>query len=68
MKLEITLELDNAAFQDGEPFEGPGEVSRILRTLAANLENGWQRGDTGNLVDVNGNQAGTWEVTETGEV
>ena len=56
MRLTITMDLDNAAFEDGE------EVSRILRDLAADLEGfASTDGDCGPypLMDLNGNKVHT---------
>lgn len=53
-KLEI--DTGNAAFED----EGKGyEIARILRDLAAKVENG---ADSGSVRDLNGNKVGTFEV------
>ena len=60
MKATIKIEMDNAAFEDGN---AGAELARILGELAAKVSRveitpGW------NLFDVNGNKVGTFEVTE----
>ena len=52
MRYTITIDTDNAAFDD------PGEFARILRTLARRCEEG---PITGSILDVNGNRVG--EIT-----
>lgn len=63
MTLNITMDLDNMAFED------PSEVPRILRALANDLQHAGYaaivNADTGTLTDVNGNTVGSWEVTVT---
>jgi hypothetical protein len=56
--LTITLETDNAAFED----QCPAEVARILHDLAARIENGLGSGqERGALLDINGNRVGSWD-------
>jgi hypothetical protein len=61
MTLTITIEMDNAAFEE----EGSGnEVGRILRCVAGRLTDDDVTEDTGfNLFDINGNKVGSVEVT-----
>jgi len=62
MKLRVTIELDNAAFEPG-----PGqEVARILRGLADWSEDqGLLAGESIKLLDINGNHVGKVEVART---
>lgn len=53
---KLTIETDNAAFQDGEPAF---EVARILREVADAMENGTNEGP---VRDVNGNRVGTFTL------
>jgi hypothetical protein len=48
-------ELGNAAFTD----DGPGELARILRAVAAQQENGSTGGP---VLDANGARVGSWEL------
>lgn len=50
--MRITLATDNAAFEADQR----GEIARILRGLAARIENGQ---DPSRLLDYNGNAVGT---------
>lgn len=63
MKLTLTLDADNAAFDEDH---GPGpEMARIVRK-AADVIAGIDTPTTiaaGNLFDVNGNRVGRWEVS-----
>jgi hypothetical protein len=61
MKLTITMDMDNAAFEDG-----PGsEAARILRTLAQKIDGvDLEIDDRVALLDVNGNRVGSMNVTE----
>jgi hypothetical protein len=62
MKLKIEIEMDNAAFEDGNGRE----AARILRDLADNIEP-WQlaAGEANpSLRDANGNKVGTAKVTQ----
>ena len=62
MNITITLNTDNAAFEDD-----PGaEVARILRRLANDLALQCQDGTT-NLRDVNGNKVGICEIVDDSE-
>lgn len=56
MTLTITIEMDNDAFSDG-----PHEAGRILRVLAAKVENG---ADYAPCMDVNGNKVGELNISE----
>jgi hypothetical protein len=59
MKLTITIQMDNEAFDDGN--EGRTEAARILRDVAKHLE----QGDDGRrLMDSNGNHVGRFEITD----
>jgi hypothetical protein len=56
--LTVTIDTSNAAFDDCCATE----TSRILRDLAARMEDGSCSGlDRGNLYDANGNRVGAWE-------
>lgn len=56
--ITITIKTDNAAFEDqGRAFE----IARILKTLAARLEQGYYLSP--NLLDANGNTVGTFKAT-----
>ena len=66
MKLTLTLNTDNAAFEDGS------EVSRILHNLAHslaslghydNLLQAYNEEGEQKLRDINGNTCGTWSIT-----
>jgi len=50
-KFELSFETDNAAFAD----DRSGEIARILRQIAANLDQGR---DQETIFDVNGNVVG----------
>lgn len=56
---KLEFEVTNAAFDDGNRVH---EAARILRAIAAKLENGDQVGG-GAVLDVNGNRVGHWEMT-----
>lgn len=61
MKLTITVELDNAAFEDG----GAEEVGRILADVASRIPDPLdQTGGQLMLHDANGNYCGTAEITD----
>lgn len=63
MQLTITMSLDNAAFHEPEPNP---EASRLLRKLAGLIDAApsLDDGDTGPLIDANGNKVGAWSVTD----
>jgi hypothetical protein len=54
---KIEFATDNAAFDD----DGAGEVARILRAVADQVEAG---GGQGQARDYNGNTVGQWSLTE----
>lgn len=55
----LTVNLDNAAFEDGRG----AEISRLLKKLATKLEwNDLKKVDGGKIMDSNGNSVGAWEV------
>lgn len=62
MKLTLTLDMGNAAF-DGN--DAPNELARIFRSLAISVENQYliKPGDRWGLFDINGNRVGHAEVT-----
>ena len=55
MKLSININMDNAAFEDGD------ELSRILRTVALTLED-HNEPDHETIRDINGNTVGKWVI------
>jgi len=57
MKLTININMDNAAFEDGD------ELSRILRTVAFELEDHYEP-DERNIRDINGNKVGKWVIED----
>ncbi|MES2367361.1 MAG: hypothetical protein V4563_15905 [Pseudomonadota bacterium] len=57
MKLTLTIQMDNAAFDDGA--DGLFEVARILAKLADGLRDGIA---SSSLFDVNGNKVGKFEI------
>lgn len=66
MRFTIDFDMDNAAFDPSESAVGNvPEVTRILRKLAALLDNVDVLMDQngGMLFDVNGNSVGSWDVT-----
>ena len=61
VKLKIEIEMDNAAFEDGNGYE----VARILNQLREDIDTpDLYEGDGGTLRDINGNKVGFWKVTE----
>lgn len=61
MKLAITIDLDNAAFEDG----GAEEVARILASVAERIPDPLSSTDGAlNLHDANGNHCGTAEIVD----
>lgn len=65
MKFLLTVELDNAAFEESQPPVF-GELARILVDLGARMGT-WDRpaaSEEGHVRDYNGNGIGTWEITE----
>ena len=58
MKINIEIDLDNAAFEDGN--NGAEELHRILDKMVYRVAAGWQGGK---LIDVNGNTVGHWKIT-----
>lgn len=67
MRLDITINMDNAAFEDD-----PGELLRILQTIPAKVEEQKARGaclcdapEAGDkLLDINGNTVGHVTLTK----
>lgn len=61
MKLTITIDLDNAAFEDG----GAEEVARILASVAERIPDPLRSTDGPlNLHDANGNHCGAAEIVD----
>ena len=60
MDLDLHINMDNAAFEDGSG----AEVARILRKLADGMRTDLLPGDAEPLYDVNGNQVGAVTVTK----
>lgn len=61
MGFSLAIHTDNAAFEDG----AAGEVARILRELAAKLDNydGYELYQT--VFDANGNDVGRWRLNSS---
>jgi hypothetical protein len=61
VKATITIDMDNAAFEDA-----PGsELARILRRLAKAVDgHDFDPRDSGKLYDINGNTVGSFTVSE----
>jgi hypothetical protein len=57
MKAKITVEMDNAAFEDSPA----GELARILRDLSDKIEEGE---DSVRLRDLNGNVVGQFAISD----
>ena len=56
----LTIRTGNSAFYDEQGgYEPEYEVARILEDVAEKVKAGWDRG---NLVDINGNHIGEWEL------
>lgn len=59
-KFTLTIECDNAAFEDA----AGAEVARILRDAADDLDSHMmQEASHANLYDINGNTVGKWRYT-----
>jgi len=59
MKLTIQISTANAAFEDDPCLE----VKRIIETLVRILhERGFPMGDSGPLIDINGNKVGAYNI------
>ena len=58
MKFQLSVTMNNAAFE-----EGSGELTRILHALAEKLPAEPSFRDSGSVLDINGNTVGTWKVT-----
>lgn len=58
MKINIEINMDNAAFED------EGEVKRIIGGMVQKMDDIVRAGDGGKLRDSNGNVVGQWDVTE----
>lgn len=54
MQFKLTIDTDNAAFDDG-----PDELARLLREVADEVEA--PHGHTRSILDVNGNRVGSWK-------
>ena len=62
MEFQLTINMDNAAFDD----DLGGELARIVRHVARRLEDDSVTGDLlskCSVRDANGNTVGSWEVT-----
>lgn len=58
MDFTLTINCNNAAFQDGDLHE---ELSRILQDIASRVSSGRSKGSA---VDINGNTVGTFEIKD----
>lgn len=58
MTCKITINTANAAFGDTDSSRAE-EVARLLREIAADLDNG---DVCGGIFDINGNKVGTWDL------
>jgi hypothetical protein len=59
MKLVITMNLDNAAFADGNE---QAEIARIIREYADRITSGLHEKSDATLYDINGNLVGTARI------
>ena len=63
MKYKLEMVLDNAAFRNDDGSINAGEIARVLRGEADELERSdLNCGDLGVLHDINGNRVGTVKV------
>lgn len=58
MKFTLTIKTGNDA------METPGDVAAALRKVADRIGCPWLPGDTGTILDANGNTVGRWEMNE----
>jgi len=58
MTCKITIKTDNAAFGDSDSARAE-EVARLLREIAADMDQGCTSGP---VIDLNGNKVGTWDL------
>ena len=58
MTCKISIKTDNAAFGDTDSSRAE-EVARLLREIAADMDNG---STSGPVIDLNGNKVGTWDL------
>lgn len=61
--IQVTIEMDNAAFDDN----ARGEAARILRQLAHSIELVGFDNAPNNLRDINGNTVGAFSYSNPGE-
>lgn len=61
--IQVTIEMDNAAFDDAPEYE----VSRILRELSRSIEIQGFDHCPNNLKDINGNTVGAFSYNHPGE-
>lgn len=59
MRFTLTIDMNNAAFQDD-----PGELERCIQWVAGRVAPGneWSKG---NVRDINGNTVGTFEISDS---
>jgi hypothetical protein len=58
MQFRLYITTDNAAFED------PGELPRILRKIASDIEDGRDIGHFQTILDANGNDVGRYALKE----
>ena len=59
MEFQITMRIDNAAFQTATLPEWENEVARILQELMERIE---PKSSYSTITDINGNVVGNWGV------
>lgn len=57
MKFTLEMAMDNEAFDDSR------ELRTILTTIAVRVPGDPRPGDSGKVLDTNGNTVGSWSVT-----
>jgi hypothetical protein len=60
-QFRMTVDMDNAAFEDGE--EGGHELRRLLELAAFDVFNDATPYHAHPVMDFNGNRVGQWEIT-----
>lgn len=61
MKLTLTINMNNAAFEDDNASK---EATRILRVAAEQIQHGYE---VGSLRDINGNHVGRFDIESEDE-
>lgn len=64
MNFNLKIHCGNAAFLNEDGSVNGEEIARLLEKAAGDVREGVAKGNSGALIDINGNKVGSWSTTK----